>query len=66
MTPKGIKLASASPKFKTSILLSTLFSAACDWHYEHCRPGGDYEACRNWRCRLFWLLENWLWYGGGR
>ncbi len=47
-------------------LLSVIFSAACDRHFDHCRPGGDYEVCRHWRYRLAWGLENWLWYGGRR
>ena len=64
MAPQDTKLASATPKLKSSILLSIIFTSACDWHYEHCRPSGDYEVCRYLRCRLAWALENWLWYGG--
>lgn len=57
-----------SENLQRSVTLSRLFSWADARHY---RPGhtgrdsnGQYEVCGNPICRLFWGLENLLWYGG--
>jgi len=50
-------------ELQKSSFLSGIFSAAFDRHQQQ-RHNADYEVCRAWLCRLFWWLENWLWYGG--